>query len=73
MKDKIQLIISIVPKTKTHKVDKVCIDMGDQYGAYRIRGDTSLGTIKYCVELPTKDVLHAVNNLMTEVIGLSKP
>ena len=60
MKDKIQLIISIIPKRKTHKVDEVCIDMGDPYGAYRIKGDTSLGTIKYCVELPTKDVLHAL-------------
>ena len=60
MRDKIQLIISIIPKTKTHKVDEVCIDMGDPYSAYRIKGNTSLGTIKYCVELPTKDVLHVL-------------
>lgn len=60
VKSKIQLIISIMPKTKTHLKDEVFIDMGDPYGAYRIKGDTSLGTIKYCVELPTKDVLHAL-------------
>lgn len=60
MKDKIQLIISIIPKTKTHKVDEVCIDMGDPYGAYKIRGDTSLGSQKYVVELPVKDILHAL-------------
>ena len=61
MKSKIQMIISIIPKTKTHKVDEVCIDMGDPYGAYRIKGDTSLGSQKYIIELPIKDILHALN------------
>lgn len=60
MKSKIKAIISIIPKTKTHLVDEICIDMGNPYGAYRIKGDTSLGTIKYCVELLTKDILHAL-------------
>lgn len=60
MRDKIQLIISIMPKTKTHKVDEVCIDMGDPYGAYKIKGDTSLGSQKHVVELPVKDILHAL-------------
>ena len=61
MKSKIQMIVSIIPKTKTHKVDEVCIDMGDPYGAYRIKGDTSLGSQKYVVELPIKDILYALN------------
>ena len=61
MKSKIQMIISIISKTKTHKVDEVCIDMGDPYGAYRIKGDTSLGSQKYIIELPIKDILHALN------------
>ena len=61
MKSKIKTIISIIPKTKTHLVDEVCVDMGDPYGAYRIKGDTSLGSQKYVVELPIKDILHALN------------
>lgn len=60
MKSKINAIISIIPKTKTHKVDEVCIDMDDPYSAYKIKGDTSLGSQKYVVELPVKDILHAL-------------
>lgn len=60
MKSKIKAIISIIPKTKTHLVDEVCIDMGDNDGAYRIKGDTLLGSQKYIVELPVKDILHAL-------------
>lgn len=60
MKSKIKAIISIVPKNKTHLVDEVCIDMGDNDGAYKIKGDTSLGNQKYVVELPVEDILHAL-------------
>ena len=60
MKSKIKATISIIPKTKTHLIDEVCIDLGDPYGAYRIKGDTSLGSQKYAVELPVKDILHAL-------------
>ena len=60
MKSKIKAIISIIPKTKTHLVDEICIDMGDNDGAYRIKGDTLLGSQKYIVELPVKDILHAL-------------
>lgn len=60
MKSKIQMIVSIRPKTKTLLKDDVAIDMGDPYGAYRIKGDTSLGSQKYVLELPVKDILHAL-------------
>ena len=60
MKSKIKAIISILPKTKTHLIDEVCVDMGDNDGAYGIKGDTSLGSQKYIVELPVKDILHAL-------------
>ena len=61
MKSKIDLIISIRPKTKTLLRDEVAIDMGDADGGYRISGDTSLGSIKYYVKgLPVEDILHAL-------------
>ena len=61
MKSKIDLSISIRHKTKTLLKDDVSIDMGDADGAYRIKGDTSLGDVKYYISgLPVKDVLHAL-------------
>lgn len=61
MKSKIKAIISIIPKTRTHLVDEVCIDLGDALGAYRIKGDTALGSRRYVVELPVEDILHALD------------
>ena len=60
MKSKIQMIISIRPKTKTQLKDIVAIDMGDLYSAYKIKGNTSLGSQKYVLELPVEDILHAL-------------
>ena len=34
--------------------------MGDNDGAYKIKGDTSLGNQKYVVELPVEDILHVL-------------